>query len=279
MNKYTLIGHPLGHSMSPMIHEGLFRLKGKDCPYDLTDIAPENLSSKADFLRSLSGFNITIPHKVAVIDLIDEMAESAERYNSVNCVSNQNGKLIGYNTDCDGFLLSVNSLNMPLDKNVLLIGCGGVGRMIAVETVRHGGKLTVAHIPEALEMAENLKSELMEKYPDTTVKTVNMNEISGKFDMLINASPVGMYPKTENCPVSDEIISNCGCVFDVVYNPVETLLVKKFREQGKPALGGTAMLVYQAVKAHEVWNNDFYTNDEVNSIIKAVEEKICSDFK
>lgn len=279
MNKYTLIGHPLGHSMSPMIHEGLFRLKGKDCPYDLTDIAPENLSSKADFLRSLSGFNITIPHKVAVIDLIDEMAESAERYNSVNCVSNQNGKLVGYNTDCDGFLLSVNSLNMPLDKNVLLIGCGGVGRMIAVETVRHDGKLTVAHIPEALEMAENLKSELMEKYPDTTVKTVNMNEISGKFDMLINASPVGMYPKTENCPVSDEIISNCGCVFDVVYNPVETLLVKKFREQGKPALGGTAMLVYQAVKAHEIWNNDFYTNDEVNSIIKAVEEKICSDFK
>lgn len=279
MNKYTLIGHPLGHSMSPMIHEGLFRLKGKDCPYDLTDIAPENLSSKADFLRSLSGFNITIPHKVAVIDLIDEMAESAERYNSVNCVSNQNGKLIGYNTDCDGFLLSVNSLNMPLDKNVLLIGCGGVGRMIAVETVRHGGKLTIAHIPEALEMAENLKAELMEKYPDATVKTVNMNEISGKFDMLINASPVGMYPKTENCPVSDEIISNCGCVFDVVYNPVETLLVKKFREQGKPALGGTAMLVYQAVKAHEIWNNDFYTNDEVNSIIKAVEEKICSDFK
>lgn len=279
MNKYTLIGHPLGHSMSPMIHEGLFRLKGKDCPYDLTDIAPENLSSKADFLRSLSGFNITIPHKVAVIDLIDEMAESAERYNSVNCVSNQNGKLVGYNTDCDGFLLSVNSLNMPLDKNVLLIGCGGVGRMIAVETVRHGGKLTVAHIPVALEMAENLKTELMEKYPDATVKTVNMNEISGKFDMLINASPVGMYPKTENCPVSDEIISNCGCVFDVVYNPVETLLVKKFREQGKPALGGTAMLVYQAVKAHEIWNNDFYTNDEVNSIIKAVEEKICSDFK
>ncbi len=279
MNKYTLIGHPLGHSMSPMIHEGLFRLKGKDCPYDLTDIAPENLSSKADFLRSLSGFNITIPHKVAVIDLIDEMAESAERYNSVNCVSNQNGKLVGYNTDCDGFLLSVNSLNMPLDKNVLLIGCGGVGRMIAVETVRHGGKLTVAHIPEALEMAENLKAELIEKYPDATVKTVNMNEISGKFDMLINASPVGMYPKTENCPISDEIISNCGCVFDVVYNPVETLLVKKFREQGKPALGGTAMLVYQAVKAHEIWNNDFYTNDEVNSIIKAVEEKICSDFK
>jgi len=279
MNKYTLIGHPLGHSMSPMIHEKLFRLKGKDCPYDLTDISPENLSDKKDFLRSLSGFNITIPHKVSVIDLIDEMAESAERYNSVNCVDNKNGRLIGYNTDCDGFLLSVQTKKMPIDGNVLLIGCGGVGRMIAVETIRHGGKLTIAHIPEALEAAENLKAEISEKYPSAVLKTIDMSEISGKFDMLINASPVGMYPKSDKCPVSDEIINNCGCAFDVIYNPVETLLVKKFKAQGKTALGGTAMLVYQAVKAHEIWNNDFYTEDEINSVIKSVEDKICADFK
>ncbi len=279
MNKYTLIGHPLGHSMSPMIHEKLFRLKGKDCPYDLTDISPENLSDKKEFLRSFSGFNITIPHKVSVIDLIDEMAESAKRYNSVNCVDNKDGKLIGYNTDCDGFLLSVQTKKMPVDGNVLLIGCGGVGRMIAVETIRHGGNLTIAHIPEALEMAENLKSEILEKYPSAVLKTIDMSEISGKFDMLINASPVGMYPKSDKCPVSDEIINNCDCAFDVIYNPVETLLVKKFKAQGKTALGGTAMLVYQAVKAHEIWDNDFYTEDEINSVIKSVEDKICADFK
>lgn len=279
MNKYTLIGHPLGHSMSPMIHEKLFELKGKDCPYDLTDISPENLTDKKDFLRSLSGFNITIPHKVSVIDLIDEMGESAKRYNSVNCVDNKDGKLIGYNTDCDGFLLSVQTKKMPIDGNVLLIGCGGVGRMIAVETIRHGGKLTIAHIPEALEMAENLRSEILEKYPSAVLKTIDMSEISGKFDMLINASPVGMYPKSDKCPVSDEIINNCGCAFDVIYNPVETLLVKKFKAQGKTALGGTAMLVYQAVKAHEIWDNDFYTEDEINSVIKSVEDKICTDFK
>ncbi len=279
MNKYTLIGHPLGHSMSPMIHEKLFRLKGKNCPYDLTDISPENLSDKKEFLRSFSGFNITIPHKVSVIDLIDEMAESAKRYNSVNCVDNKDGKLIGYNTDCDGFLLSVQTKKMPVDGNVLLIGCGGVGRMIAVETIRHGGNLTIAHIPEALEMAENLKSEILEKYPSAVLKTIDMSEISGKFDMLINASPVGMYPKSDKCPVSDEIINNCDCAFDVIYNPVETLLVKKFKAQGKTALGGTAMLVYQAVKAHEIWDNDFYTEDEINSVIKSVEDKICADFK
>ena len=279
MNKYILIGHPLGHSMSPMIHDGLFKLKGKDSPYELVDIAPEELPQKSDFLRGISGFNITIPHKVSVIDLIDEMDESAKRYNSVNCVDNKNGKLIGYNTDCDGFLLSVKSKNMPLNGDVLLIGCGGVGRMIAVETVRHGGKLTIAHIPEASDMAESLRNEIIETYPDAVVKTVLTSEISGKFDMLINASPVGMYPNSDACPVSDEIIADCGCAFDVVYNPVETLLVRKFKEQGKTAVGGCAMLVYQAVKAHEIWDGDFYTDDEVNSIIKSVEDKICEDFK
>lgn len=279
MNKYTLIGHPLGHSMSPLIHEGLFKLKGKDCPYDLTDIAPEELAEKGDFLRSLSGFNITIPHKVAVIDLIDEMDESAKRYNSVNCVANKNGKLIGYNTDCDGFLLSVKSKNMPLNGNVLLIGCGGVGRMMAVEIIRHGGKLTIAYIQKDTDMAVNLRNEIIEKYPQADVKTVLISDISGSFDMLVNATPVGMYPNTDNCPVSDEVISNCGCAFDAVYNPVETLLVRKFREQGKTAVGGAAMLVYQAVKAHEIWDSDFYSESEVNSIIKTVEDKVRSDFK
>lgn len=277
MNKFTLIGHPLGHSMSPMIHDGLFKLKGKECPYDLTDIAPEDLCSKADFLRSLKGFNITIPHKVAVIDLIDEMDDSAKRYNSVNCVDNKDGRLIGYNTDCDGFLLSVK--NMPLGGKVLVIGCGGVGRMIAIETIRHDGNLTIAHIPEAAEDAKKLCNEILASYPDAKLRTVLTDDISGSYDMLINASPVGMYPKTDACPVSDEIIGNCGCCFDVIYNPVETILVKKFRAQGKEAVGGAAMLVYQAVKAHEIWDGDLYTDDEVNSIIRAVEDKIRADFE
>lgn len=277
MKKYTLIGHPLGHSMSPLIHDGLFKLRGKDSPYDLTDIAPEALALKADFLRSLDGFNITIPHKVDIIPLLDEMADSAKRYNSVNCVDNKEGRLIGYNTDCDGFLLSVK--DMPLSGRVLVIGCGGVGRMIAIEAVRHGANLTIAHIAEAQQQADTLCAEINASYPDAKLSTVLMGDISGSFDMLINASPVGMYPHTENCPVSDEIIDNCGCVFDVIYNPVETVLVKKFKAQGKPAVGGAAMLVYQAVKAHEIWDGDLYSNDEVNSIIRTVEDKVRADFK
>ena len=116
MEQYTLIGHPLGHSMSPFIHERLFAMAGREASYTLTDIAPEHLEGKEPYLRSLQGFNITIPHKMAIIPIVDELDESAKRYNSVNCVANQNGKLIGYNTDCDGFTMSVKEY--PMDGKV-----------------------------------------------------------------------------------------------------------------------------------------------------------------
>lgn len=272
MKNYTLIGHPLGHSMSPLIHNELFKLKGRDCIYNLTDIAPEKLSECGEFLRRFSGFNITIPHKVNVIKLIDELAESAKRYNSVNCVDCKDGRLISYNTDCDGFLLSTKEF--PLDKNVLLIGCGGVGRMMAIEVALHGGNLTIGIIPEAADTAEKLKAEIINIVPDTIVEISLISELKGGFDVIINASPVGMYPKVQACPVSDEIISSCSYVFDAVYNPVETQLIKKAVSMRKTAVGGAAMLVYQAVKAHEIWDGDFYTDEEVNRIIKAVEEKV-----
>ena len=150
MEQYTLIGHPLGHSMSPFIHERLFAMAGREASYTLTDIAPEHLEGKEPYLRSLQGFNITIPHKMAIIPIVDKLDESAKRYNSVNCVANQNGKLIGYNTDCDGFTMSVKEY--PMDGKVLLIGCGGVGRMIATEALRHGANLTIGIIPQDKEL-------------------------------------------------------------------------------------------------------------------------------
>ncbi|MBR4020985.1 MAG: shikimate dehydrogenase [Ruminococcus sp.] len=272
MKKYALIGYPLGHSMSPLIHDELFRIKNRESSYSLEEISPEELDGKGDFLRGLNGFNVTIPHKINVIKQIDELAESAERYNSVNCVANDGEKLIGYNTDCDGFLTATKEF--PLDKNVLLIGCGGVGRMMAIETALHGGSVTLGIIPEAMESAQKLKEEITAKIPEAVVNIAIISELDGKYDVILNASPVGMYPKTEACPVSDEIISGCTHVFDAVYNPVKTQLITKAEAMGKVAVGGASMLVYQAVKAHEIWDGDFYSEEEINKIIKAVEDKI-----
>ena len=253
MDKYGLIGHPLGHSMSPLIHEKLFALSGiSDYSYELIDIAPEELTSRMDELKELRGFNITIPHKTAIIPFADELSESALRYNSVNCISNNGGRFIGYNTDCDGFLRSAEAL--PLGGKVLLVGCGGVGRMIAIEAALHGAELTIAVIPQDIKTAQLV--------------------MAGSFDLLINATPVGMYPKTENCAVSDEIIANCSSFFDVIYNPTETLLMKKARALGRTAVGGASMLVYQAVKAHEYWYGGEFSAEDISKIIVDVEEHV-----
>ena len=273
MEKFALLGHPLGHSMSPLIHEKLFALSGKSgCTYELMDLAPEELRTAP--LTSLSGMNVTIPYKQEVISLIDELGESAQRYNSVNCIHNCGGKLIGYNTDCDGFVLSAGSL--PMNGNVAVLGCGGVGRMIAIEVARHGGRITLAVIPQDLKNAQLLMAEILEKCSDASVRITDISQLSGSFDLLINATPVGMYPKVDACAVSDEVIENAGSVFDVIYNPTETLLMKKARAMGKTAVGGAAMLVYQAVKAHEIWYGGKFAAEDIAKIIRDVEEHVDS---
>ncbi|MCR4862491.1 MAG: shikimate dehydrogenase [Ruminococcus sp.] len=273
MNRYALIGHPLGHSMSPLIHEKLFALSGKsDCSYELIDIAPEDIANSRELISSLCGLNVTIPHKQAVIGLVDKLGESAERYNSVNCIDCKNGVLTGYNTDCDGFLRSAEQL--PLGGKVAILGCGGVGRMIAIETALHGGNITLAVIPQDLKTAQVLMAEILSKCSGASVRIVEIAQLEGKFDLLINATPVGMYPKVDACAVSDEIIENSGSVFDVIYNPTETLLMKKARAMGKIAVGGAAMLVYQAVKAHEIWYGGSFSTEDVAKIITEVESAV-----
>lgn len=275
MNKFALIGHPLGHSMSPLIHEKLFALSGlDDTSYELIDIAPEKIAESRELLESLRGLNVTIPHKQNVIPLLDELAESALRYNSVNCISNNGGKLTGYNTDCDGFLRSAELL--PISGNVAILGCGGVGRMIAIEVARHGGNITLAVIPQDFKNAQLLMAEILAKCSDACVKIVDISTLEGNFDLLINATPVGMYPKIDACAVSDTIIENSLSVFDVIYNPTETLLMKKARAMGKTAVGGASMLVYQAVKAHEIWYGGKFAAEDISKIIIDVENAVDS---
>lgn len=273
MNKFALTGHPLGHSMSPLIHDKLFALSGFEAePYQLIDIAPEDIASSRPLLEEYLGMNVTIPHKQSVIQLMDELGDSAKRYNSVNCIKNDDGRLIGYNTDCDGFLRSVELL--PISENVVILGCGGVGRMMAIETALHGGSITLAVIPQDVKAAQLLMAEIMEKCSGASVKIADISTLDGCFDLLVNATPVGMYPKTDACAVSDKVIENCLSFFDAVYNPTETLLMKKARALGKTAVGGASMLVYQAVKAHEIWYGSTFAAEDISKIILEVENSV-----
>lgn len=269
MQNYTLIGHPLGHSMSPWIHERLFAMSGCTACYTLNDIAPEKLADAMFMLSTMDGYNITIPHKVGIIPLIDEMDETAARYQSVNCVANRDGKAIGYNTDCIGFLRSVEKF--ALGGKVLLIGCGGVGRMMAMEAVLHGADLTL--VERDMPKAEALAAELKTAVPAAKVQVTDSAPLA-HYDLLMNASPVGMYPNSGRCPVKDDLIAECDAVFDVIYNPTETELVRKARAMGKPAVGGSAMLVWQAVRAHEIWYGFTYETAAVEQLIRDMEAEV-----
>ena len=268
MKHYGLLGFPLKHTMSPPIHQRLFELEGvSDFDYTLKEYSPEELSEKISDVLALDGFNITIPHKVEIIKYIDELADSAKRYNSVNCVVKKDGRYIGYNTDCDGFLRSIEAAGGKLDGTVLQCGCGGVGRMIAIECVRHGAKLTVS-VPEGFEdTVEPVKEYARANGFSDDIKVVHPSEIEGKFDTLINASPVGMFPKIENCPVTEDIIANCGFVFDVIYNPERTKLMQTAEKHGIKTCGGMAMLVWQAVVAHEIWSGANYSDSDIAKLI------------
>lgn len=279
--KYAILGEVLKHTMSPPIHKRLFELRKRDFEYEIVEFSAQELAQKASYLNSMNGYNITIPHKVEIIKYIDKLDESAKRYNSVNCVDNKDGVLTGYNTDCDGFLETVRSMGARLSGEVLLIGCGGVGRMIAIESALAGASLNIAVLESDMPLAKQAEKEIKAMKEDAKVSIVLNTEIdiSKHYDLLVNACPVGMYPKIDACSVSDGVIGRCDAVFDLIYNPSETLLIQKAKSMGKKAAGGMAMLVWQAVSAHKIWDNDEYTLDEINSIIEEMNEIVKRDFK
>lgn len=278
MRKFCLIGHPLGHSLSPQIHTRLFELSGEKVEYTLEDIAPEELESKFGFLAEFDGFNITIPHKVGIIGYCDELSDGAKRYRSVNCVKNGEKK-VGYNTDCIGFTKSIELLGASLGSKVLLIGCGGVGRMMAIETALEGGELTIAALENDLPLAAKAIGEIQAMKPTAKVKAVKIPEggLSSaalgneKFDLLVNACPVGMFPKTDRMPCLPGVLDNVKFVFDAIYNPKETLLARTAREKGCKTMTGMAMLVLQAVAAHEIWDNAVYKKEDIDKLIEDME--------
>ncbi|MDE7362332.1 MAG: shikimate dehydrogenase [Oscillospiraceae bacterium] len=278
MRKFCLIGHPLGHSLSPQIHTRLFELSGEKVEYTLEDIAPEELKSKFGFLSEFDGFNITIPHKIGIIDYCGELSEGAERYKSVNCVKNGEKK-VGYNTDCIGFTKSIELLGASLGSRVLLIGCGGVGRMMAIETALNGGELTIAALENDLPLAAAVIGEIQAMKPTAKVKAVKIPAeglsaaaLGGEeFDLLVNACPVGMFPKVDRMPCAPDVLDRVKFVFDAIYNPKETLLAKTAREKGCKAMTGMAMLVLQAVAAHEIWDNAAYNKEDIDKLIADME--------
>lgn len=277
---FGLLGHPLGHSMSPFIHQALFALSGRPQPYALHDVAPEDLKTQVPKLLAGQGFNITIPYKVEIIPFLTQLSEKAGLYQSVNTVEIKDGRYIGHNTDVDGFLHGIRSLGVELSQGpVLMLGSGGVANMIATEVVLAGSPLTIAVRKEDVRQAAALKERLLKIKPDAEITTCLLDEPNGSYRLLVNATPVGMYPNTQSCPVTPDIIRQAEAVFDLVYNPFETQLVQTAKSLGLPAGGGLSMLVWQAAVAHEIWFGDSFTDQQIQQVILQAKEYMEAHFQ
>ena len=272
--KYAVIGHPIAHSLSPFIHEFLFEIDGIDASYVTLDIC--DLDNEYDEkLSVLSGYNVTIPYKIDIIKKLSKISKKASLCNSVNTV--KNGEYAqGFTTDGYGFATAVKAkTGGVLPKEVLIYGYGGAARAIAFECIEEGCNISFAVREGSVENCKELKNEIFKKL-SVTVNVYSLNDIpkDKKFSLLVNATPVGMHPNVDACVADDEIIKNAEAVFDAVYNPLETLLLKKAKEYSKIAIGSVEMLVYQAAKAHEIWVNGKYTDEQLQEICDKVKEKL-----
>ena len=267
---YGLLGYPLGHTMSPPIHQRLFDLAGRAGEYDyrIFELPAEQLASHREDLFSCEGFNITIPHKLNIIPFLDRLDETAQRYGAVNTVlcRDGDGKSVGYNTDVEGFLRSAEALDCDLSKPVLIAGGGGVARMFAIECALHGGAVTVA-VRNIKAETQALERDIRSLVPGAEVTLTTLDRLPEReFELLINATPVGMYPHPGESPVPAEYLSGVRAVFDAVYNPADTRLLQDARRMGCRALGGMAMLVWQAAAAHSIWDGSSYTPEQIQQV-------------
>ncbi|MBQ7133352.1 MAG: shikimate dehydrogenase [Ruminococcus sp.] len=272
--KYAVVGHPIGHSLSPFIHEKLFEYDNIDALYIALDV--ENLDEDYDtVLKSLDGYNVTIPHKQNIITKLDLLSEKAKLTGSVNTVKNGE-KTKGYTTDGYGFLSAVKAkCSGIVPKDVLIFGYGGAARAIAFECIENGCSVSFAVRKSSISNCEKLKAEIKSKLSVTTdIFALDSIPNDKNFSLLVNATPVGMYPHTDGCIADDEIIKRSEAVFDSVYNPLETVLLRKAKAYGKNAIGSVEMLVYQAAKSHEIWVGAKYDDSFLQDICRKTEDKL-----
>lgn len=253
MKTFALVGHPLGHSLSPEIHRAILEAAGIAGDYSLVDIPPGELSARLpEVLARFDGFNVTIPHKKAVIPYLERLSPEARRCGAVNTVC----RGTGYNTDAAGFLAA----GLPLQgARAVLLGTGGVASMMAAEAVAAGaGSITVFSSDPG--RARTFLEGVKERVPDARCRLAaadspeERREALARGTVLLNGTPVGMWPRAGEIPVPPESLHPGLAVFDPVYSPTPTRLVLNARKRGGRATGGLAMLVHQAVAAERIWN-------------------------
>lgn len=253
---YAIFGSPIGHSLSPAVQNAGFRAAGLDCVYlafDVPDIAAGLLAAKT---LQIQGISITIPHKETVLSLLDEVDSLAASLGAVNTVVNDGGRLIGYNTDIDGVVGALEAREVSSDGRLLVIlGAGGVARAALFGALRRGKPEAIWIIARNAGRAEALASlaRQIASGPVHIFSDLGAAGLAGRDALIINATPVGMYPKISETPLTASLLCDRQVVFDLVYNPLMTRLAREAAAVGARVIGGDEMFMRQAFRQFVLW--------------------------
>tara|TARA_B100000470_G_scaffold212386_1_gene192028 strand:+ start:508 stop:1329 length:822 start_codon:yes stop_codon:yes gene_type:complete len=254
LKTFAVIGDPIDHSLSPTIHNAAYRQLNLECTYIAYKIPNGELNSGIESLKSIkiSGFNVTIPHKIEVMKFLDDVDESCKLIGAANTIVNDNDSLKGYNTDMDGFLEPIKNRKISMkDSSVLLLGAGGASRaVIAGFAKERARKITIINrtIQKANDLAKfgqdlGLKSE--------TISIEECEKLNECYDFIVNASSLGL--KNEPSVIPPKLMSTETVVYDIVYKPVNTELLKDAKKKNTKIIYGYEMLLEQASRSFEIW--------------------------
>ncbi len=260
---YGLIGYPVKHSLSPLMHNAAFKALQVDAEYRLFELQKDELDEFFDKLKDelspIFGLNVTVPYKEEVIKYIDSLSPFAQKVMAVNTiVVSKDRKLIGYNTDAPGFLAHLNELKFEVcDKKVAIIGAGGASRAIVSMLCLMPDKPKIILLYDIdKQRAEKLIEDLSQRMDTSIVKAVfSIDDLDiNNAELLINATPVGM-KQDDPVLIEPELLHTGMLVYDLIYNPAETSLLKIAKQRGADTANGLGMLFYQGVLAFEHWAN------------------------
>ncbi|HUV75331.1 MAG TPA: shikimate dehydrogenase [Dehalococcoidales bacterium] len=252
-----VIGDPVEHTMSPVMHNAAFKKLGMDYRYLPFRVSKEELGRTIADMRALNirGLNVTIPHKVAVIPFLDKLDPLAEEIDAVNTIVNDDGVLTGYNTDATGFLQALLDNGVePEGKRVVILGAGGASRAISFILAEKGARLVILNrrLNRAKELARSV-SRSSKDIAALKLDEANLAKAMEGAEVLVNATSVGMSPGTGETPLPARLLKPGLVVFDIVYNPVRTRLLREAEAAGARTIGGLDMLVWQGAMAFEKW--------------------------
>ena len=270
-NIVGLIGHPVEHSFSPPMHNAAFEALGMDYAYVAFDVNPNNLKSAIEGAGALNikGFNVTIPHKIEVMQYLDELDDVAELIGAVNTIDFKNLK--GYNTDGIGAIRAIEEVSTVKNKNVLVAGAGGASRAISFYLAKFGAN-SITILNRNVDKAKSLASDISDSDLISEVKSDSISNISSYLndsDILIDTTPLGMHPHVDDEPIAKaEDMHDDLIVFDAVYNPNETVLLKEAIKAGAKPVYGIKMLLYQGAESFKIWTGEDAPVDVMEKALK-----------